>query len=486
MKYLPSTLLIGALTFALQAQTPAPKTNPPASTPAPKPAGDPFVKNPGDAPAEDAQKEDESPNVLVVFEAYSLNKTDAATLLETEANSAARYRRVVDMTKAGHARLQTLQAIVTKSGQRAVTEAIDEVRYATEFAEPVGGKSVSTPTAWETRNAGDSFELEPVAGPDGHYCDLNLVPARVTLAKFQDAAGSLEDPATSVPIFNNQRITTSVTTDEGVPSYLGTFTPPPVQGADNNAGPGEVWLAFVHSSIQKTPVPADKSPMKADMPAAVNFEYACYSLDRAAAREILVPVPAIGAAWDKVHALAAEKKAQLEFITSLRTKSGQRAVVEEIQEVRFATEYNPAARATSQESSKTVDSNGETKSTTTSTRTAANAERIPGFATAFETRHAGISVEVEPVIRPDQLTVDLNHVVQNVRYLGLLKVPGVGAQYQPQPLFQSSKATTSETVVSGKYTLIGTFNSPGTDGVNEHVDSGRTCLLFVNATVVAP
>jgi hypothetical protein len=308
----------------------------------------------------------------------------------------------------------------------------------------------------------------------------------VSLVGFDEEGGMPGDALISQPRFITQKITTAVTTDEGVPYFLSTFTPPPAQGALNNAGAEEVWLAFVHTSIQKPPTPKAKSPFKDDVPVAVNFEYSCYSLDRAAAREILVPLPPIGAAWDKVQALAREKKAQLEFITSLCTKSGQRAVVEETHEVRYATEFTPPVRVESTESARTVDSKGEPISTTTTTHTPANATLLPGFASAVETRNAGINVEVEPVIQPDAQTIDLNHVVQNVRYLGPLKVPGVAAQYPAMPLFQTSKVTTSEVVLSGKQTLIGTFNPPGTDGVNEHTDSGRTWLLFVDATVVAP
>jgi len=83
---------------------------------------------------------------------------------------------VLDLAKAARRIFQTLTALNTKSGQRAVTESIDEVRYATEFAQPATAKDLPTPTAWETRNAGDTFEFEPVVSPDQKICDLNLVP----------------------------------------------------------------------------------------------------------------------------------------------------------------------------------------------------------------------------------------------------------------------------------------------------------------------
>jgi len=516
MKHLPSALLIGALVLALHAETPPPKstgTPPPEptgtpqptanGTPEAKPTGDPFVKNPGDTAANGGRQEEDPPNVLIVFEAYSLERNEAAGLLEAEADGAARYRRILEMTKAGKAHLQTLTAIATRSGQRAVTEAIDEVRYALQFTAniPMSGP---TPTSWETRNAGDTLEVEPVAEPDGHFCDLNLVPSRVTLARFFDLAGSVDDAPTSQPLFNSQRVTTSVTTDEGTPYYLGTFSPPPAQGAPNNAGSPEVWLAFLHTSIQKSPVPNAEFSRKGGLArppfaheVAVNLEYSCYSLDRADAREVLVPPPALDAAWDKVHGLAAEKKAQLEFITSLRTKSGQRAVVEESHEVRMMTEYNPPSIVgpqysgvvgvtfPSSENAGAADRKVDTSSAA-GARSLTRHQVVTGWGTKFETRSAGINVEVEPVIRSENGSVDLNEVVQNVRYLGTLKVSGVGAQYQPQPLFQTSKLTTSQSVLSGKHTLIGTFNPPGADGVNEQTDSGRTWLLFVRVTIVTP
>ena len=73
---------------------------------------------------------------MLVLEVYALDKNDALAVLESERGSAARYRRVTDLAKTGKARLEILTALTSKSGQRAVVEAIDELRYATEFAQP--------------------------------------------------------------------------------------------------------------------------------------------------------------------------------------------------------------------------------------------------------------------------------------------------------------------------------------------------------------
>jgi hypothetical protein len=481
MKYLPSILAIGLLALVIHAQTPAPSSTP---SPAAKPAGDPFVKNPGDTGGKaEQQQQKESPDLVIVFEAYSLNRNDAAPLLEAESASAARYRRVLDLEKGGKAHLQTLTALGSKSGQRAVVEAIDEVRYATGFTSWIGGNVMPTPIQWETRNAGDTFEIEPVLGPDEKICDLNFVPTRVTLAGYRDEEGVTGDPATSQPIFLEQRITTSVSVNVGEPCYIGTFTPPPVVAAKGGAS-AEVWLAFVHVTTRKLS-PIDLKAAIPNGPLMTSLIYSCYSLDRSTARDILVTPSSAAAPWEKVQALLAEKKAQLEFMSSARTKSGQRELVEETQEIRFMTEYAPPSLTNTSETGTTVNSKGES-SNTTFNHTPANAQRIPGYGSTFETRKTGITVEFEPVIREDAKRVDINQVIQSVNFPGMLKVPGVGAHYQPQPLFQTSKVTTTQTVLAGQPTLVSTLNPPSADGVNDRADTGRAWLLFVRAAIDEP
>jgi hypothetical protein len=412
---------------------------------------------------------------------------------------------VLELAKAGKARLDILENLTTKSGQRAVIESIDEVRYPTEFASPVTAKGQAGPTAWETRNVGDTFELEPVIQPDGRACDINLVPHRVSLLEFRDEpkiAGAL---LTSQPIFNTQKITTSIQVTSGEPYYLGTMTPTAPQGITRGEAPSEIWLAFLHVNIQgpppAKPQPKPKAPAKQgneQVTPPVELQYSCYSLDRATAREILLSTAPMNVPWEKVTALVAEKKARLEHITTIKTKSGQRAVVEEIQEVRYMTEYQPEHHTTLTETTTRTVTNqvGEAKpksdSTSTSTehitttRTDPNSEVIPGQASAFETRNAGVTVEVEPVVGPDLLTIDLNHVVQSVKLVGPLKVTGTATQYPPSPLFETAKVTTSQSVQVGLPILVSTLNPPGADGVNDRMDSGRTYLLFVRATLDEP
>lgn len=495
MKRFTLLLLAAAALFA---------TTPPLPAQTNTAAADPFVKNPGDPAAASAKGAAPWQNCMLVLEVYALDKNDALPVLESERGSAARYRRVTDLAKTGKARLEILTALTSKSGQRAVVEANDEVRYATEFAKPVAKGGLAAPTAFEMREVGDTLEFETVLGPDGRTSDLNLVPQHTGLLGFRDIGAMADDSPVSQPLFNTQKITTSTTFPANEAHFLGSLSPATGHGAANGGAGSEMWLAFVRMNVVGPTADEMKPPAKPMDWSALNLEYSIYSLDRAAAREILAGSPAIQAPWKNLQALLAEKNARFEHFVSVQTKSGQRAVAEEVQEVRFASEYAPAAFPTMAETSHrtaTTESGkpeqqklGEqpkgvattTTETTTVTRSIPNAEPTPGSPSAFETRSSGVTVEVEPVIGADGLSIDLNHVVQSVTLLGDLKTTGIAARYPAQPLFESRKVTTSQTLLAGRQMLIGTFNPPGADGVNDRADTGRTWLVFVRATPNEP
>ena len=487
MKHLPSLLIGGLLVWSaaaltLRAQAPA--------------VADPFVKN----PAENTPAKANAPwqNCFVVLEVYALEKNDARQMLEGERGSTARYRRTAELAKAGKARLVTLTALTTKGGQPAVTEAIDEVRFATEFAAPVDEKSIALPTAFESRNVGDTLELEPVIGPDGRTVDLNLAPNRVTLLGFRDEPGSPGDAPTSQAIFDTQKITTSVAATVGEPLYLGTFTPAPPEGAVEKAG--EIWLAYLRVDAQ-SPKPGDaKVTPKGNNLGMVDLEYSVYSLDRAAARELLASPASLTSAWEKLQPLLAEKKARFEQMTTLKTKSGQRAVVEETRELRYASEFaGPNRRGAVENTRRTTVTETATAGprkeagpastateTATVTRQDPNAPRIPGYVSAFETQNVGTSVEVEPVMSSDGQAIDLTHVVKIIAMRGNLKVTGIAEKYPAMPVIETRRITTSITVAAGAHQLVGTLNLPDANGVNDRPDTSRTWLLFVHATPHVP
>jgi hypothetical protein len=484
---LASVLAFSAPVFALHAQAPS--------------GGDPFVKGSPASPAVEKGKEPDPGNCLLVMEVYSLDESAAAAILDSERSSAARYRRVTDLAGGGKARLEILTALATRYGQRANSESTDEVRYPLSFVPAQTQSDIPYAADWTMRRTGDTIEFEPVILPDGRTFDVNLAPTRVCLTGFRDI-GSMGDSVVFQPQFASQKMTLVAGMTDGEPKFIGTLSPPTTVGIGKDAAGSQVWLAFIHMVLQKPGPVAAPRPKPAN--SEVHIEYTCYSLDRALAREILLTPAASPAPWEKVQALVGDKRARLEHVISAVGRSAQRTSSDETQEFFYATESNPTQWAgTTQHNRRTVTSGPAPEKqdapapkeggkavtiaeTVETNRTEPNTERIPGTPTAFETRYLGVSLEVEPVVSADGSLVDLSEVFQSSSYLGDLKATGAGANYPPQPIFQTRKLTTTQEIPTGRSVLVGTLNPPVADGVSERTDAGRTWLVFVRATPSEP
>jgi hypothetical protein len=124
-------------------------------------------------------------------------------------------------------------------------------------------------------------------------------------------------------------------------------------------------------------------------------------------------------------------QAGLERIQLLRTKSGQRSVVEAIEE------FHWPATEPGKDGGKPV--------------------------TTDEVRIVGDTLEVEPVLGPDNRLIDLNLVAQSTRFTGYTEAPDKSTPRQP--IFRSRKITTSVTLTAGEPMLIGSLNPPSDSGL---------------------
>ncbi len=157
------------------------------------------------------------------------------------------YAKIQELLAKGTAKLVGWPIVTTRSGDKAIVEAIDEIRYATEYDPPTvsftpGVKTDETvkiepkadvtlfdavPTTFETRNAGVTLEVEPVLSPDAKTIKLNLVPQHVRLKGFQKV--TVEKPATGgkvvveQPVFDTIRITSAFTLRNGQRVLMGAF-----------------------------------------------------------------------------------------------------------------------------------------------------------------------------------------------------------------------------------------------------------------------
>jgi general secretion pathway protein D len=162
-----------------------------------------------------------------------------------------------------------------------------------------------------------------------------------------------------------------------------------------------------------------------------------------------------------IRALNQKKGIDLLSAPRVTTKSGQRAVIEIVREFRYPTQFTPP-----QVPNITGGGSGNgTVSISVVTPTTPN---------AFETRNTGVTLEVEPVVGPDGVTIDLNLVPQVVEFEGFVNYGSPIFGINPsiltnalnsqvlltqnvinQPIFSTRKVTTSVSVYDGSTVVLG-------------------------------
>ncbi len=173
-----------------------------------------------------------------------------------------------------------------------------------------------------------------------------------------------------------------------------------------------------------------------------------------------------------VRALNQKKGVDLLSAPRVTTKSGQRAVIEIVREFRYPTQFDPPKIPDRVGSNF---GNGGTFDSITGLFSGGSSGAFPvtpTTPTAFETRNTGVTLEVEPVVGPDGVTIDLNLVPQVVEFEGFInygspiQTTATGLLGTPittvltpnvinQPIFNSRKVTTSVSVWDGQTVVLG-------------------------------
>jgi hypothetical protein len=150
-------------------------------------------------------------------------------------------------------------------------------------------------------------------------------------------------------------------------------------------------------------------------------------------------------------------------------RSGQRAKVESILEFIYPTEWDPAQLQHPEK-----DKGGKTI-------------LVPPQATAFETRNVGVTLEVDPVLGADELTIDLNLAPELV-YLAGKEIwgshRGKGVEVEVEtPSFYTVKTTTQITLIAGEIYHMSTLTPRNLE--TGMTDPTRKILNFVKADLIA-
>ncbi|MEY2564560.1 MAG: ral secretion pathway protein [Verrucomicrobiota bacterium] len=178
-----------------------------------------------------------------------------------------------------------------------------------------------------------------------------------------------------------------------------------------------------------------------------------------------------------IRALNQKKGVDLLSAPRVTTKSGQRAMIEIVREFRYPTEF------TAPQIPQTV---GAVRNDNTGLvgdlipiGSGSTVPVTPTTPTKFETRNTGVTLEVEPVVGPDGVTIDLNLVPQVVEFEGFINYGSpilapsssflnnlTGSIFNTpqnvitpnvinQPIFSTRKVTTSVSVWDGQTVVLG-------------------------------
>jgi hypothetical protein len=163
--------------------------------------------------------------------------------------------KLAELIKQKQASIMETMMCVAKNAEKGKTESIEEVIYATEYepatcpttvdagaakdapARPVPELATGpTPSAWDTRNTGSTFEVEPCILEGGKFVALKILPELVyhvgnqIWTEWKDVHGSAP---IQMPTFYTVRLDCSLTVVPGQPSLAGALSPKDDKGHTN-------------------------------------------------------------------------------------------------------------------------------------------------------------------------------------------------------------------------------------------------------------
>lgn len=163
------------------------------------------------------------------------------------ANDTALRKDVAKLVEAGKATVVETMLCTGRSGEKSLAESTQEYIYPTEY-EPAeipnevhttingekqtpNGRDLAsgpTPTSFETRNLGSSFEIEPTLGANNKIIDLRMAPDIVYHLgneTWSEWKGQYGDASIRMPTMYTMRMTTSLTLIDGQTLLAAALSP---------------------------------------------------------------------------------------------------------------------------------------------------------------------------------------------------------------------------------------------------------------------
>jgi hypothetical protein len=181
-----------------------------------------------------------------------------------EKGGAAMHAEAVALAKDGQAKILETCVLMSRSGQKATVESIREYLYPCEYSPPELPEYISNPPvpkpekqpvmpfpgiAFETRNTGVTFEIEPTWDESASTIELRFVPevtTQVRLDTWMEHVDEWGDASLRMPAFETWRVNTAVTLTPGQFEMVSVITPKP--NAPGPAVPRKI-LVFVRADV---------------------------------------------------------------------------------------------------------------------------------------------------------------------------------------------------------------------------------------------
>jgi len=225
------------------------------------------VVNEGTKPA--ASPANDAGPLQIEYSWYSLDRKMARDLLGPESKPAAWWDELQALRKQGKARVEHLVSIRTASGQRAHSEATQEVDIPTAFKPPTlngdasgpeitlapsqRNSSMNTPGVpanFEPQSVGLSVEVEPVENEEHTTADLDFaIRNNVDIGNIETTGAARRGP--QLPVFEVREFRSAMHVANDRHYFIGTLNSPSVDGVNGRTDNGKAILGFVQVTRSK-------------------------------------------------------------------------------------------------------------------------------------------------------------------------------------------------------------------------------------------
>ncbi len=304
----------------------------------------------------------------VVLEVFTLPAVEAHELASQDLTGAVLHDRVLEAVRTGKASLDHLMALGEYQG-RFTCQQHEDYLYPTEYDPPqlsqtlalistgartprkpvreapeavvspfnggLGNMTTTTPTAFQTQPLGETLEV------DLSWSDTGRLPVSY---KFESHRLLTVDQRGDIPcpVFSPRKLEGSAWLRHGQPAFLGTCGLAKLSGAPGQRAEAGTPLAFLTAFAEPWPSPAEQR--EAESPFAdrtLRCTVEVVSLDKAAARPLLLEQPADADVYHHVIDLVKSGAARRETALSVRAKAGLETVVENADDYEQPTEFDP-------------------------------------------------------------------------------------------------------------------------------------------------